>query len=126
MTTRGMEDHLKQIHRLSEAQGYTRVTDVAEALSVNPSAASKMARRLAEAGYVEYEKYGWIFLTPQGERIGGQLQERKQTLERFLSRIGVPEQRVETESANLEHHFSWETLGLIREFVEKTEEHRKE
>ncbi|MFB9274473.1 transcriptional regulator MntR [Cohnella cellulosilytica] len=117
MTTPGMEDHLEQIYLLSLAKGYTRVSDVADALSVHPSSASKMAQKLGESGYVEYEKYGRISLTGKGTRIGQQLLDRHRLLERFLRLIGVPEQRVESEVEQLEHHFSWNTLELLRDLV---------
>ncbi|QTH40171.1 transcriptional regulator MntR [Cohnella sp. LGH] len=117
MTTPGMEDHLEQIYLLSLGKGYTRVSDVAEALSVHPSSASKMAQKLGESGYIEYEKYGRISLTRKGARVGQQLLDRHRLLERFLRQIGVPEQRIEREVEQLEHHFSWSTLELLRDLV---------
>lgn len=117
MTTPGMEDHLEQIYLLSLDKGYTRVSDVAEALSVHPSSASKMAQKLGESGYIEYEKYGRISLTRKGARVGQQLLDRHRLLERFLRQIGVPEQRIEREVEQLEHHFSWSTLELLRDLV---------
>ncbi|RED60517.1 transcriptional regulator MntR [Cohnella phaseoli] len=117
MTTPGMEDHLEQIYLLSLDKGYTRVSDVAEALSVHPSSASKMAQKLGESGYIEYERYGRISLTRKGARVGQQLLDRHRLLERFLRQIGVPEQRIEREVEQLEHHFSWSTLELLRDLV---------
>jgi len=117
MTTPGMEDHLEQIYLLSLDKGYTRVSDVAEALSVHPSSASKMAQKLGESGYIEYERYGRISLTRKGARVGQQLLDRHRLLERYLRLIGVPEQRIEREVEQLEHHFSWSTLELLRDLV---------
>ncbi|XID90435.1 transcriptional regulator MntR [Paenibacillaceae bacterium WGS1546] len=117
MTTPGMEDHLEQIYLLSLSKGYTRVSDVADALSVHPSSASKMAQKLGESGYIEYEKYGRICLTGKGSEIGKQLLDRHRLLERFLRQLGVPEQRIEREVEQLEHHFSWSTLELLRDLV---------
>ncbi|MFC4597174.1 transcriptional regulator MntR [Cohnella hongkongensis] len=122
MTTPGMEDHLEQIYILSREKGYTRVSDVADALSVHPSAASKMAQKLGESGYIEYEKYGRIALTGKGARVGKQLLDRHRLLERFLLRIGVPEHRVQEEVEQLEHHFSWSTLELLQRLVQFLEE----
>lgn len=125
MTTPGMEDHLERIYLLSLDKGYTRVSDVAEALSVQPSSASKMAQKLGESGYIEYEKYGVISLTGKGRRIGKQLLDRHLLLERFLRQIGVPEQRIEGEVEQLEHHFSWSTLELLRNLVTNLEEEQE-
>ncbi|XID93837.1 transcriptional regulator MntR [Paenibacillaceae bacterium WGS1546] len=122
MTTPGMEDHLEQIYLLSLSKGYTRVSDVADALSVHPSSASKMAQKLGESGYIEYEKYGRICLTGKGSEIGKQLLDRHRLLERFLRQIGVPEQRIEREVEQLEHHFSWSTLERLRDLVQFLED----
>lgn len=125
MTTPGMEDHLEQIYLLSLTKGYTRISEVADALSVHPSSASKMARKLGECGYVEYKKYGRIFLTGKGSEIGKQLLDRHRLLERFLRQLGVPEHRIEREVEQLEHHFSWSTLERLRELVQFLEDDRK-
>lgn len=117
MPTSGMEDHLEQIYLLSRTKGYTRVSDVAEALSVHASSASKMAQRLGESGYVVYEKYGKVSLTGKGHRVGKQLLFRHKLLERFLRQIGVPEDQIESEVEQVEHHISWSTLGRIDELV---------
>lgn len=122
MTTPGMEDHLEQIYLLSLDKGYTRVSDVADALSVQPSSASKMAQKLGESGYIEYEKYGRISLTGKGKQIGQRLLDRHLLLERFLRQIGVPEGQIEEEVEQLEHHFSWSTLELLRNLVHDLEE----
>ncbi|MBD2866953.1 transcriptional regulator MntR [Paenibacillus arenilitoris] len=122
MTTPSMEDHLEQIYLLSLTKGYTRVSDVADALSILPSSASKMAQKLGESGYIEYEKYGRISLTGKGTTIGKQLLDRHRLLERFLRQIGVPEQRIEREVEQLEHHFSWGTLELLRNWLHVLEE----
>ncbi|WP_018751937.1 transcriptional regulator MntR [Paenibacillus sanguinis] len=122
MTTPGMEDHLERIYLLSLEKGYTRVSDVAVALSVQPSSASKMAQKLGESGYIEYEKYGRISLTGKGRKVGKQLLDRHLLLERFLRQIGVPEQQIADEVEQLEHHISWNTLELLRSLVHDLEE----
>lgn len=117
MPTPGMEDHLEQIYLLSQEKGYTRISDVALALAVHPSSASKMAQKLGESGYVEYEKYGRVTMTAQGLSAGKRLLERHLLLERFLRQIGVPEERIAAEVEQIEHHFSWPTIGLIDRLV---------
>ncbi|GIP31839.1 transcriptional regulator MntR [Paenibacillus sp. J2TS4] len=122
MPTPGMEDHLEQIYLLSRTKGYTRVSDVAEALAVNASSASKMAQKLGESGYIIYEKYGRVSLTRKGLRIGKRLLYRHQLLERFLKKIGVPEHQIESEVEQVEHHLSWSTISRIDDLVRFLEE----
>lgn len=117
MLTTGMEGYLKRICLLSESSGYTRVSDLADALSVNVASASKMARKLGESGYVIYRKYDRLTLTEKGLRAGKALIRRQQLIIRFLQLIGVPNDLIETEAERVEHHFSWITIVQIEKHV---------
>lgn len=118
MRTPGMEDYLEQIYQLVRENGFTRISDVAAALSVNNSSVSKMAQRLVDEGYVTFEKYGRrIALTVSGLHAGEKLLRRHQLLEAFLRQLGVSEKQIEAEVEELEHHISWETLERIEHLV---------
>jgi len=115
--TQGMEEHLIRMYRLTKETGYTRVSDVAEALFVKPSSVSKMVQRLEKSGYVMHEKYGKLVLTEKGRGIGEKLYARHQMLVRFLRQIGVPENQIEREVEHIEHAFSWGTLERIQKLM---------
>ena len=66
MPTPSMEDHIEQIYLLIANKGYARVSDIAEALSVLPSSVTKMVQKLDKDGYLVYEKYRGLTLTPKG------------------------------------------------------------
>ena len=51
------EDYLERIHELIEKKGYARVVDIASSLKVKQASVTSMVQKLAEAGYLEYEKY---------------------------------------------------------------------
>lgn len=106
-----MEDYLEMIYRLSAEDSYTRVLELANALNVQPPSASRMVARLADEGLVEYEKYSIIRLTPQGNAIGSYLLNRHNTLERFLTLIGVPD--VLEDAERIEHNISAAALSGI-------------
>ncbi len=114
--TASMEDYLEMIYRLSRENSYTRVNDLAAALNVQPPSATKMIQKLADLGFLQYEKYGIIKLTGQGERLGGYLLERHNTLEAFLRMIGVTEGILE-ETEKIEHNISDHTLARIADLV---------
>ncbi|MFF2885281.1 metal-dependent transcriptional regulator [Paenibacillus sp. NPDC057967] len=117
-----MEDHLKQIYRLSRTTGCVRVSEVAEALSVHLSTVSKMALKLRESGYVIYEKYGQIAPTYAGLRMGKQLLGKHGTLVRLLRHAGVPEELALREAERLEHHISWESASRLEALLGMMEE----
>ncbi|MFZ7103922.1 MAG: transcriptional regulator MntR [Peptococcaceae bacterium] len=114
--TPSMEDYLEMAYRLSRDKGFTRISDLAGALNVQPPSVSKMVNKLAELGYLIYEKYGIIQLTDTGIDIGKYLLERHETIEKFLLLIGVEENLLE-QTEKIEHNISEYTLQRIRFFL---------
>lgn len=104
------------IFRLSRKKGYTRVSDIASALHVQPPSASSMIQKLAEMGYIEYEKYGVVMLSQQGAELGAYLLERHHIIEKFLKMIGVTE-NVLRETEKIEHNLSSNTVLCIARLV---------
>ncbi|SMG19535.1 transcriptional regulator MntR [Paenibacillus aquistagni] len=118
MPTPGMEDYLEQMYILTLDRGYTRVTDVAEALGVHTSSVSRMARKLGASAYIVYEKYGRLSLTEKGLTAGKRLLERHEILEQFLELVGVPDPSIVDEVERMEHYISWSTINRIHELVQ--------
>ena len=67
MATPSMEDYVEKIYELIQTKGYARVSDIAIELNLQPSSVTKMVQKLAEAGYIHYERYRGLVLTPAGE-----------------------------------------------------------
>ena len=122
MPTPSMEDHIEQIYLLIENKGYARVSDIAEALSVLPSSVTKMVQKLDKDGYLIYEKYRGLTLTPKGVKLGKRLVQRHELLEQFLRLIGVDEERIHDDVVGIEHHLSWNSIDRIADLVQLMEE----
>lgn len=122
MPTPSMEDHIEQIYLLIENKGYARVSDIAEALSVLPSSVTKMVQKLDKDGYLVYEKYRGLTLTPKGEKLGKRLVQRHELLEQFLRLIGVDEGHIYEDVEGIEHHLSWNSIDRIADLVQLLEE----
>jgi len=122
MPTPSMEDHIEQIYLLIANKGYARVSDIAEALSVLPSSVTKMVQKLDKDGYLVYEKYRGLTLTPRGEQLGKRLVQRHELLEQFLRIIGVDEERIYNDVEGIEHHLSWNSIDRIADLVQVMEE----
>ncbi|TEB14294.1 Transcriptional regulator MntR [Pelotomaculum sp. FP] len=117
LLTASMEDYLEMIYRLSQYIGFTRIHDLAAALNVQPPSATKMVQKLADAGVVNYEKYGIVLLNDKGKEIGEALLERHQIIEDFLKLLGITENVLE-ETEKIEHTISTKTLECIADFVQ--------
>ena len=122
MPTPSMEDHIEQIYLLIENKGYARVSDIAEALSVLPSSVTKMVQKLDKDGYLVYEKYRGLTLTPKGQKLGKRLVQRHELFEQFLRLIGVDEERIYEDVEGIEHHLSWNSIDRIADLVQLLEE----
>ncbi|MFC5542860.1 MAG: transcriptional regulator MntR [Bacilli bacterium] len=125
MPTPSMEDHIEQIYLLIETKGYARVSDIAEALSVLPSSVTKMVQKLDKDGYLVYEKYRGLTLTPKGEKLGKRLVKRHELLEQFLRLIGVDEDKIYQDVEGIEHHLSWNSIDRIADLVQLLEEDKE-
>ena len=112
--TASLEDYLEMIYRCIQKNEYVRVNTLAKNLNVKPSSASKMIGKLAELGFIEYQKYGIIKLTPYGRDIGEYLMWRHKTIENFLMlATGNAEDRVFVETELIEHLLSKETVECL-------------
>ncbi len=118
MPTPSMEDYIENIYKLIDTKGYARVSDIAEALEVHPSSVTKMVQKLDKDGYLIYEKYRGMVLTPKGKKIGKLLVYRHELLEKFLRTIGVMEENIFKDVEGIEHHLSWDAIDRISDLIQ--------
>lgn len=111
------EDHLERIQELVDQKGYARVSDIAASLGLNRSTVSNMVRRLAERGFVNYEKYRGFTLTEAGRAVADHVKVRHQTLTEMLQLLGISPETVEQEVEVIEHHLRPETLRVFSSLV---------
>lgn len=114
--TPSMEDYLEMIFRLCENTGYTRIHDIANALNVQSPSVSKMIQKLADHGYLNYEKYGIVIVSEKGKITGKKLLNRHNLSEEFLKIIGVTENVLE-ETEKIEHALDNHTLVCLSAFL---------
>ena len=111
------EDHLERIQELVDQKGYARVADIAASLGLSRSAVSNMVRRLAARGFVNYEKYRGLTLTPEGQAVAKHIKERDHTLTELFQLLGLSPETVEQEVEVIEHHLTPETLRVFSRLV---------
>ncbi|WP_027634652.1 transcriptional regulator MntR [Clostridium hydrogeniformans] len=116
--TASMEDYLEMIYRIYEVNGYVRINELAQSLNVKPSSATKMVQKLRDLNLINYERYGAITLSIEGDEIGKKLLNRHKTIEYFLKLLGVKENYILEETEKIEHTINKETLCCIEDFIE--------
>ncbi len=117
------EDYLERIHELIEQKGYARVVDIASSLGVKQASVTSMVQKLAEAGYLNYEKYRGLILTKRGLAVACKIQKRHETLSRFFSLFGLDTSTQKTDIEGIEHHLSPDTVKVIADLAQFFEDH---
>lgn len=123
--TESMEDYLEMFYRLFTKQGYVRPVDLSDAIGVLPSSVTKMIQKLNEAGFITYEKYRHISLTPLGLEYGKFLVWRDETLKEFLHLFGDLE-GVEEQVEGIEHYIIPQTMYIFSNLLAFSKAHPDE
>ena len=118
--TTSMEDYLEMIYRIHLKGDVVRVGVLAENLNVKPSSASKMVANLVNQGLVCSEKYGYIKLTADGEKMGEYFMFRHDTLNRFLCYINKSQEELE-QVEKIEHFINPDTVNNIKIWLDSLE-----
>jgi Mn-dependent DtxR family transcriptional regulator len=111
-----MEDYLEMICRFSREKGFIRIRQLASNLHVQPSSASKMAEHLKLAGFIEYEKYGYIRPSPSGWDMGNYLLHRHEVLNEFLCLLNNSSDELE-QVEKIEHFFDRDTISNLEKLT---------
>jgi DtxR family Mn-dependent transcriptional regulator len=114
-----MENYLEMIAMLGKEKNIVRVTQLSTALGVKKSSVSAALTKLSKQGLVKHEKYGYVELTPEGEKIAHDILHRHKVLEQFLVEIlGVNQKVAWKDACEMEHYISPVTIQKLTMFVE--------
>jgi DtxR family Mn-dependent transcriptional regulator len=102
-----VQDYLKAIHRLEEVGGLASPVDIAGLLKVKAPSVTGMLKRLAEAGWVNYEPGSKVTLTDAGRAEALRVIRRHRLIELFLTQVlKLDWSEVDAEAEALEHAIS--------------------
>lgn len=109
------EDYLEAVFVLSEKTGSAGISDIAKKLDISKASVSQSMRVLRSEGYVSFEDYAPITLTPKGRKIASSVFEAHRAISRFLSlHLGMKREAAELAACKMEHAF---TPDAKRRFV---------
>ena len=102
-----VEEYLEAIGRLGKTAEGVSTTRLARHMDVRPASVTGMLRRLADLGFVTYQRYRNVTLTATGEQRANEVIRRHRLAERLLTDVlGVPLEEVHDEACRLEHAVS--------------------
>ena len=105
--TRSVEDFLKAVYVLQQQMERVSTNALADMLGISAPSVTDMARRMVEAGLVDYRKYYGVLLTPRGEAIALHVIRRHRLIELYLvEKLGYELHEVHDEAENMEHAVS--------------------
>lgn len=112
-----MEDYLEVIAELVELKGYATTLDVSRYMNVSAPSVTKMLHRLDENGYLKYEKYRGVNLTPKGNNIAGTIRQKHGILLEFFEILGIEHETANQDAEGIEHHLNPRTIKQLRKFI---------
>ena len=113
-----LEDYLETILELQTKNTVARSKDIAEKLDIKRGSVTGMLKKLAAQKFIHYEPYGYVTLTPSGEKIAQEIERRHILLKDFFFRILKVDERTANETAcRMEHAMNKATFKKFQQFV---------
>lgn len=117
-----VEDYLKAIWALQQAEAPVSTSRIAERLGLTAAAVTAMVKRLAEQKLLNHEPYYGVRLTAAGELSALRIIRRHRVLELFLAEtLGYAWDRVHDEAERLEHAASDELIERLARLLGEPE-----
>ncbi len=117
--TPSLEDYLKTILILSQEKKVARVKEISEKLGVKTASVVGALKSLERKGYIIHERYGYVELTSEGEKIAVKLYYRHQILKKFFKEIlALDEEEAAKNACQIEHYLTEVAVERLLKFIE--------
>ena len=118
MISKALEEYIKTMYVLKKQNGNIRVTDVANKMNCTKPSVNKALYNLKENGLVNYESYGTIELTIEGENLAKKILETYDIAYVFLKDIlNLDEEIAKSEAEKLKTAISDETINHLAKYI---------
>jgi DtxR family transcriptional regulator, Mn-dependent transcriptional regulator len=115
-----VQDYLKAIHRLGGADKVVSPAEIAALLNVRAPSVTGMLKRLAEAGWIDYESGAGAKLSALGLAEARRVIRRHRLVETFLTKVlGLDWSEVDVEAEALEHAISPRLEAAIASYLDE-------
>ena len=120
MVSKALEEYLKTIYILKKQNGNIRVTDVASKMNCTKPSVNKALYNLRDEGMVNYESYGIIELTKEGENLAKKILEAYDIVYLFLKDVlNLSETEAKQEAEKLKLSITDNTINHLAKYVHK-------
>ncbi len=120
MVSKALEEYLKTMYILNKQNGYVRVTDVANKMNCTKPSVNKALHNLKDNGLVNYETYGTIELTREGEDLAKKILEAYDIVYLFLKDVlNIDSDAAEKQAEKIKMAISDDTINKLAKYVHK-------
>lgn len=118
--TNSQEEYLKTIYILEKNNKKVRVTDIATKLYITKPSVNKAINILKDMKLINYEIYGEIKLTQNGEKLAKEIIKKHDILKMFLTDIlEVEPNKAEEEAKQMKYAISEDTAKKLDKYISK-------
>ena len=120
MISKSQEEYLKTMYLLQIKNKEIRVTDIAIAMNCSKAGVNKAINNLKENGLVNYETYGKIELTKEGEDLAKKILEAYDIVYIFLKDVlDINQELAKKDAEKIKSQISDNTINKLAKYVHK-------
>ena len=121
MISKSLEEYIKAMYILKMDKGEIRVTDIANSLGCSKPGVNKAIKQLKLEGLVEYETYGEIELTAEGNKLAKKILEAYDITYLFLNEIlHVDSKSAKEQAKDMKNILSDDTINKLAKYTNET------
>lgn len=120
MISKVSEEYLKNMYILKKQNGNIRVTDIANKMNCSKPSVNKAVNNLKEEKMLNYESYGTIELTKEGEDLAKKIIEAYDIVYLFLKDVlNLDEEEAKEEAERIKLAINDNTINKLAKYVHK-------
>lgn len=120
MISKSSEEYLKTMYVLKKQNGNIRVTDIAKKMNCTKPSVNKAIYNLKDNGLLNYESYGTIELTQEGENLAKKILEAYDIVYVFLKEVlNLDEEDAKQEAEKIKTTITDNTINKLAKYVHK-------
>ncbi len=120
MVSKASEEYLKTMYILKKQNGKVRVTDIAKKMNCTKPSVNKALYNLKDNGLINYESYGTIELTLDGENLAKKILEAYDIVFLFLKDVlSLEAEEAKREAEKIKLAIDDKTINQLAKYVHK-------
>ena len=118
MISKASEEYLKTMYVLKKQNGNIRVTDIAKKMNCTKPSVNKAIYNLKDNGLLNYESYGTIELTEEGENLAKKILEAYDIVYLFLKDVlNLEDEEAKQEAEKIKSTITDNTINKLAKYV---------